>query len=95
MTYPYTRTVVMTFLLFTGIGMLFAAKPAPDPPAESSRFACFTVQNFGTAVCFDKSDQFLLRELVADPRITEVFPYGEQAHNVVATVDEVVAALSN
>jgi len=85
----------MTFLLFTGIGMLFAAKPAPDPPASTSRFACFPVQNFGTIVCFDKSDQFTLRELVADSNITEVFPYGGLPHNVMATVDEVAAALES
>ncbi len=91
---PLLVCAVVSVLLVGGF--LFAAKPGSDPPTEpTSRFACFTVQNFGTSVCFDKSDQFLIRELVADPRITEVFPYGGQAHNVMATVGEVAAALSN
>ena len=89
--------ILCVLMLLSGIGIAIAAKPGSEPPpAEpTSRFACFTVQDFGNAICFDKSDQFTLRELDANPAITEVFPYGGVAQNVVATVDEVGVALSN
>ena len=91
----YLGVGVLSALVLIVGGTMFAAKPQPDPPATTSRFACFEVQNFETTVCFDKSDQFLIRELVADPRITEVFPYGGQTHNVVATIEEVATALGD
>ncbi len=96
-TYPhmYTFFLSLAIILTIGIGFIVAAKPTPDPPAATSRFACFEVQNFETTVCFDKSDQFFIRELVADPRITEVFPYGAQSQNVIATIEEVATALGD
>ena len=89
-----SAAIIMAFLGWM-VSNIEAAKPQPDPPApEASGFACFPVQNFGNTICFDKSDQFTLRQLVADANVTEVFPYGHFPQNVSAHIDDVMAALN-
>lgn len=86
--------VVVMMITFT----VFAAKPEPDPPApEADRFACFETQTFLRPICYDKSYKYIIVQFDERPNITTIWTTNDVslgAQNVMATVEEVTAALS-
>ncbi len=81
------------------VGTVEAAKPTPDPPPEPTveRFACFETQTFLRPICYDKTYKYIIVQFDERPNITTIWTTNDVslgAQNVMATVAEVNAALS-